>query len=64
MERLSYKGGCGIHKRMRIETFKAELGWTINKWLTAINKRLATKINYKYTYLMTINKRLNIHILT
>ena len=29
MERFGYKGGCGIHERMCIETFKrrAELGY-------------------------------------
>ena len=40
MEHLSYKGGCGIHKRMRIETFKEELGWAIDKrlWLIMLLK--------------------------
>ena len=29
MEHLSYKGGCGIHERTRIEAFKrrADLGY-------------------------------------
>ena len=26
MECLSYKGGCGIRKRMHIETFKSRAG--------------------------------------
>ena len=26
MERFSYKGGCGIRERMRIETFKRRAG--------------------------------------
>ena len=29
MEHLSYKGGCGVHERMHIETFKtrADFGY-------------------------------------
>ena len=26
MEHFSYKGGCGVHKRMRIEAFKGRVG--------------------------------------
>ena len=33
MEHFSYKGGCGIRERMRIDTFKEELAWAIDKWL-------------------------------
>ena len=33
MEYFSYKGGCGVCKRMRIEAFKKELAWAIDKWL-------------------------------
>ena len=40
MKHFSYKGGCGIHKRMHIEAFKEELAWAIHKWLWVINNML------------------------
>ena len=36
MEHFSYKGGCGVHERMFIKTFKEELVWAIDKWLQLI----------------------------
>ena len=32
-EHFSYKGGCGMHGRTRIETFKEELAWATDKQL-------------------------------
>ena len=39
MERLSYKGGCGVHECTRIEMFKKELGSTINGFGLLLIKR-------------------------
>ena len=37
-ERFSYKGGCGIYERMRIEIFKRRAEWAIDKrlWLITV----------------------------
>ena len=43
MERFSYKGGCGIHERMRIETLKEELTWVIDKQLRVISNKMLFK---------------------
>ena len=32
----SYKGGCGAREHTRIETFKEQLGWAIDKRLRLI----------------------------
>ena len=36
MERLGYKGGCGVRERTCIETFKEELCQAIDKWARLI----------------------------
>ena len=36
MECFSYKSGCSVRERMRIEMFKKELGWAIDKQLQLI----------------------------
>ena len=36
-ERFSYKGGCGIHKRMCIIVCKRRAGWAIDKWPQVIS---------------------------
>ena len=36
MERLSYKGRCGVHEHMYIETLKEKLAWAIDKRLQLI----------------------------
>ena len=40
MERFSYKGGCGVHECTRIETFKKELAWVIDKRLRVIGNKM------------------------
>ena len=43
MEHFSYKGGCGICGRSRIEAFKEELAWAINKWLQVVSNAVLFK---------------------
>ena len=40
MERFSYKGGCGVCERMRIEAFKIELAWVIDKRLWVVSNKV------------------------
>ena len=42
MEHLSYKGGCGIHKRC----LKEKMAWAIDKWLQIISNANVIKNNY------------------
>ena len=38
-----YKSGCGVHERMRIETFKRRAGWIIDKRLQLIINKMLLK---------------------
>ena len=42
MDRISYKGECGVRERMRIEAFEEELAWATYKWLGAIIRYFIT----------------------
>ena len=44
MERFIYKGECGIHERTRIEMFKEELSWAIDKRLWIIINTVLFKV--------------------
>ena len=46
MERFNYKGGCSIHERTPIETFKKELAWVIDKQLQVISIKCYSKQLY------------------
>ena len=43
MERFSYNGRCGISGRSRIEAFKEELAWAIDKWLQVVSNAMLFK---------------------
>ena len=37
MVRFNYKGGCGVHGHIRIETIKRKLAWATDKRLQVIS---------------------------
>ena len=43
MERFSYKGGCGLCECLRIEVFKEELAWAIDKRLRVVSNKMLFK---------------------
>ena len=43
MEHFSYKGVCGVRELTRIETFKNELSWVIDKRLQVISNKMLFK---------------------
>ena len=44
MEHFSYKGGCDVCECKRIEPFKKELAWAIDKRLWVISNKMLFNI--------------------